>query len=90
MNLHVTHHAIERYQERVSPVSEDEARAALSTRAIRIAAEFGAEYVRLGTGHRAVIKNGTIVTVQPVQHYQRMIHRRGLGRFGASTANREA
>ena len=87
--LHVTAHAILRYQERVAPVSLETARAALSTPAIRKAAEFGATYVRLGTGHRVVIQGLTIVTVQPAEHYARQIKRRGLGRYGkAHRANR--
>ena len=80
----VTRHAIQRYQQRVRAVSDDEAITALTTPAIVIAANFGAKYVRLGTGHRVVIQNRAIVTVQPVEHYKRMIHREGLGRFGKS------
>ena len=52
MTLHVTGHAIARYQERVANVSTETARAALSTPAIEAAAMFGARSVRLGTGHR--------------------------------------
>ena len=66
--IHVTRHAIDRYQERVANVPEDAARRALSTVAIRTAADFGAEYVRLGTGHRVVINCGSVVTVLEPRH----------------------
>lgn len=80
--LHVTAHAILRYQQRVAAVSLEQARAALSTPAIRKAAEFGATCVRLGTGHRVVIREFSVVTVQPAENYARQIKRRGLGRYG--------
>lgn len=65
MALHVSTHAIIRYRERVRPVSYDEARAALSSAVIERAAQFGCEYVRLGTGQRVVIERGCVVTVLP-------------------------
>jgi hypothetical protein len=61
----VTFHAIARYQERVEPVSDDEARAALSSPFIMRAIAFGAHCVRLGTGHRVIIRDKAIVTVLP-------------------------
>ena len=82
--IHVTLHAIQRYQERVSPVSAIEAHKALSTPTIQIAAEFGAQFVRLPTGHRVVLKEYTVVTIQPPEHYRRQIQRQGFGRFGKS------
>ena len=84
MTLHITRHAIQRYQERVCPVSDEQARQALSTATIQLAANFGAQFVRLPTGHRVVINDHAVITVQPPQHYRRMIHREGLGRFGKS------
>lgn len=63
MPITVTRHAIERYQERVEPVSDDEAVARLSCPAIEKAAAFGARYVVLGCGNRAVIVDGHVVTV---------------------------
>ena len=63
----VSEHAIMRFQERVANVSDTKARAALSSQAICKAIAFGARYVRLGTGHRIVIKNETIVTVLPLE-----------------------
>jgi hypothetical protein len=88
MTLHITRHAIERYQQRVSPVSDDEAREALSSPAVQIAAQIGAQFVRLPTGQRIVIHEHTIITVQPADHYRRMIHREGLGRYGKSQHQR--
>lgn len=64
--IHVTRHAIERYQERVANVSDDDAREALSTRALQVAAQFGARFVRLATGHRVLVENGCAITVLPV------------------------
>ena len=61
--MHVTFHAVQRYQERVENVTEDAARARLSCPAIVTAAKFGAPIVRLGSGHRVVIKDGSVVTV---------------------------
>jgi hypothetical protein len=82
MTLHVSNHAVLRYQERVAPVSMEQAREILSSPAIQRAAEFGATYVRLGTGQRVVIQGQTVVTVQPATHYARQIKRRGLGLYG--------
>lgn len=65
--VHVTAHAIERYQERVANVSDDEARQALSSPTIILAAKFGAAFVRLGTGQRVVIVDGAVITVRPVE-----------------------
>jgi hypothetical protein len=82
MTLHVSKHAVERYQQRVADVTEAEAVAALSTPAIQAASEFGAEYIRLGSGHRVVVKDGVVITVQPVGHYKRQIGRVGVRKFG--------
>jgi hypothetical protein len=66
--LEVTHHAVERYQQRVAPVDPAQARAALSTPALQTAADFGAKYVKLGTGHHAVIEAHRVITVLPKEH----------------------
>ena len=58
-------HAVDRYIERVAPVSRDEATRALTNKRIEAAATFGARYVRLPTGHRIVIENGIVVTLLP-------------------------
>ena len=80
--VHVTHHAIQRYVERVSPVTEDEARQALSSKAIEIAADFGARFVRLATGQRICVRDHAVITVLPAENYRRKIRRVGRGRFG--------
>jgi hypothetical protein len=64
--IHVSTHAIQRYQERVENVSADEVRERLCRPAIAKAVQFGARYIRLGSGHRLVILNQTVVTVLPV------------------------
>ncbi len=64
--IHITRHAIDRCIERVpGTTTEDQARTLLSSRAILAAAQFGAKYVRLGTGHRVVIEEGRVTTVLP-------------------------
>lgn len=65
--MHITAHAISRYRERVAAVSEAEAREALSSETIRKAIEFGAHYVRLGTGQRIVIDGCRIITILPAE-----------------------
>ena len=82
--IHVTLHAIQRYQERVANVPAIEAVQALTSPAIQLAAQFGAQFVRLPTGHRVVLKDHTIVTVQPPEAYRRQVRRLGLSRFGKS------
>lgn len=74
--IHVTYHAVSRYRSRVAPVSYEDALAALSSPTIQRAADFGAPFVRLGTGQRVVIANGVVVTVLPAE-----AHSRTLGRF---------
>jgi hypothetical protein len=61
--IHVTHHAVQRFQERVANWPEDRVRAALSSPLVHKAAEFGAHYIRLGTGQRIVIEDGAVITV---------------------------
>lgn len=82
MTLHITNHAILRYQERVAPVSMEQARAILGSAMIQAAAAFGARFVRLAGNQRVVIKDGSVVTVLPAGSYQRQVMRRGLGRYG--------
>ena len=81
MTLHVTAHAIERYQQRVEHCSDDHAIAALTCKAVRIAADFGAGIVRLAGGQRVVIDEGTVVTVLPSENYKRQVQRVGLPRY---------
>lgn len=89
--IHITRHAIDRAMERVPGINtEDQARTLLSSRAIIAAGQFGAKYVRLGTGHRVVIEDGSVTTVLPAEtHVWKMgsrwdrirTHARGWARF---------
>ena len=62
-DLRVSGHAISRYRKRVAPVTYDQALAALSSERIRQAVAIGASSVILPSGHRAVLANGTVVTI---------------------------
>jgi uncharacterized protein (DUF2252 family) len=84
--IHVTEHAIDRYRERVEAVSADAARIALSSEAIVTAANFGAPYVKLGTGQRVVLEGSRVITVLPhdmtigrMAHYARLHAGPGIG-----------
>lgn len=63
--IHITSHAPSRYRERVAPVDYERARAVLASPTVECAADFGAPYVRLGTGQRIVLEGRTVVTVLP-------------------------
>lgn len=60
-DLHVTQHAIERALERGVALE------ALTCPAVQAAASFGAPYVRIATGQRIVIADGSIITVLPAE-----------------------
>ena len=80
-DLLVTDHAVLRFQERVRPCTDQEARTALSTPAVHAAALFGAQFVRLATGHRIALKGHVVITVLPPENYRRQVHRTDLPRF---------
>ena len=63
--IRVTQHACERFTQRVRPCSLEEARDDIlsHSRAIKTAAKFGCEVVRLGSGERLVLDGETVVTV---------------------------
>ena len=64
--LFVSHHAEQRYRERVEDgLSTATVIERLTSPVIRQAAAFGAPYVRLPGGQRVVIERGSIVTVLP-------------------------
>lgn len=63
--VHITQHAIERFQERVENLPDDAVVDRLRCPAVLKAAAFGAPIVRLATGHRIVLQNGSVVTVLP-------------------------
>lgn len=66
IHVRVTRHAAERCLERVNPrLTLAEAIDALSSTAIRRAVEFGAPYVKLGTGQHVALEGSTVVTVLP-------------------------
>lgn len=66
LQLYVSLHAAQRYCERVNPrLTIAEAIDELQSTAIRKAAEFGAPYVKLGTGQRIVLQGWSVVTVLP-------------------------
>lgn len=81
MSVHVTRHAIERFRERVENLPEEQIRARLSTPAIRKLAMFAGCHqieVILGSGHHAVIKDATVVTIRPLEKPRRRKFRRML------------
>jgi hypothetical protein len=66
MTVIVTHHACQRYVERVDPrVTLGEAADIIAgaERAIEAATRFGAHVVRMGTGAKLVLHDGKVVTV---------------------------
>jgi hypothetical protein len=67
--VHVTQHAVERFAERVVACSPAEATAAIlsHSKAIRVAAEFGARTVKLASEHRLVLEGLNVVTVLPAR-----------------------
>lgn len=83
---HITRHAVERYQERVEPVEEEQAEAALMSRAVRAAMVFAGStaqcFVRLATGQRIVVREDTVITVLPAEDYRKKVRRHGRGRYG--------
>lgn len=67
--LHISAHALERAMERIPGVtSAEEARAVLSSKTIMMAIEFGARFVRLGTGQRVLVEDDCVVTVLPAEY----------------------
>ncbi len=68
MTVRITHHAVDRYVERVAPVSRAEAARAMhaADRAIETAAAFGARIVRLSSGARLICRGRDPVRVVTV------------------------
>lgn len=68
MTVHVTHHAIDRYIERVRPVDRISAREAMlaAQRGIEAAAAFGAHVVRLPEGAGLIVRGLNPVRVVTV------------------------
>lgn len=66
LTIHITHHAVDRYRERVEPaLTFDQAMASLRTheRAVCVAAGFGCDTVKLGNGSRLILDGLSVVTV---------------------------
>jgi hypothetical protein len=63
--IYVYPHAIDRFIERVAPVSREEARDCIlsSAKAIEAAAGFGCSVVRLGSRARLILDGQNVVTV---------------------------
>jgi hypothetical protein len=59
-DLYVTRHAIQRYRERVADLPACEIWRALDCPAVRAAIAFGARFVRLSGGQRAVIDQNRV------------------------------
>jgi hypothetical protein len=72
--IHITAHAIQRYQQRVADLPAEAVRALIDTPAVRLAAKFAGNaeiHVTLPTGHRIIVVDATVVTVTPSSHYKR-------------------
>lgn len=65
-DLVVSAHAVLRYQERVRPCTDEEAKQALSNRAFQSASDLGRCAVILPSGHRAIVHHHTVITVLPL------------------------
>lgn len=87
--IHVTAHAIDRFRERIADLPEETIRAMLSTKAIRQAAQFGANWVRIAGGHRICLRGHTVTTILPPDHFKRMVLREGLSRHGSHGQRRK-
>jgi|GEM_PF-1726987 len=68
--LFITRHAIRRYQERVANVPAPEVWRALDCRAVQLAIELGAHFVRLAGGQRAVLRENRVVTILPKETHE--------------------
>ena len=70
--VEITQHAVERYREHIADIDPASARAAMTTPAVKRAADIGASFVKLGTGHRLVVKQHRVVTVlMPIKNRRR-------------------
>jgi hypothetical protein len=63
--IHITNHAVQRFQERVRPCSTGQAREHILShaKAIEAAAAFGCEVVRCAGGERLVLSGTRVLTV---------------------------
>ena len=80
--IEVTHHAAQRYVERVNPaLSLDEVRREIMSheRAIMVAIRERCECVRLGCGAKLIVREGRVVTVFERQWILPPVMRRNVG-----------
>jgi hypothetical protein len=77
--IYIHPHAVTRFQERVAPVSYDDARAEILShaKAIECAASFGCQIIKLGNGARLIIDGENVITVYARKVLPRQC-RRGL------------
>lgn len=66
--IHVTSHAVLRFQERVQNLPAETVKAILTGPTFQIAADFGARCVILPHGQRAVIQHHAVITILPARH----------------------
>ena len=65
MGICVSRHAMDRYRERVADLPDAAIFAELSKPIFDQAAAMGAPFVKLASGHRALIRGDVVVTVLP-------------------------
>lgn len=58
-------HSVSRYQRRIADIPREAIEQAIDTPAFRAEMEIGARAVILGAEHRAIIKDGCVVTFTP-------------------------
>lgn len=77
--IHIYAHAIQRYQERVHPCTDDVARAEIlcASRGIEAAATIGCQVVRLGSRARLILDGENVVTVFGADQLPRQLRRHG-------------
>lgn len=75
--IRVTAHAYARFVERVANWSRQEVTAFFNRPAFVMAARFGAPYVKLGSGHRAVLDGLNVVTILPQGAHPNTLDRAG-------------
>lgn len=66
LGLSISRHAMARYRERVADVSDEKIIAALSGKAFQVLSLLGHGAVRMACGARAIVQDGTVVTVSPI------------------------
>ena len=73
--LHITAKAIERFREHVADMPAIEVCRCLNSEVMQTALDFGAPFVKLSGGQRAVIKLGRVVTILTKDHLMSSLSR---------------